>query len=636
MASKIKLSNANGKIVTIENNDSNMSDVTLNGASITKKVDTLADMRAMAELPETVWCSGYHSKNDGAFGSHFYRLKGLKTTETDNSGTIIIVSVGGSDYVYELQYSGAVNVKWFGAVGNSLDSLDSLQLAVDYAALMSKELIFSGGEYGITPRANGTSLNIRDGSVWRFTNGSSLLLLSDTGPIGGFIGAGYVDAPNDNTPLRADNVRIYDIKINCNNIPGENAFGLNGTNLRLYNPMIINVARSNQRLGGRCFQFEGADVDDIKIYNPYLNNCDIGINSQGSQLDTTKSSRFITYYNVVMKNVSIPFNIDNTYDGVINNTQNANQMSTLVVGANLYDCGKLQWTGSLPLDGGIVTGDRGFGLRIDSMRITNSVAYGAIGALVRGTMFGLELNNISFEGTEVKSMFDHTPLSSTSFPGAAQGSFNSTTYANNVSMIKSKIGYIVKTKPGGGALGSCIFKDIRIDTSIALLTDVCDVNAVSYSNATLELFDIRQGTSPDLVKSTRLINLSQFAYGLSNLLSKQKNILNKSWAVTDGSGAALVLTGSDFLFVHQDTLIDVWLTITFPVTADTRGNYITGLPVTPREGFNAKFPINSTLYNIKAVGNPSKAFQLFKEDGTLVKNSELSGKTFNIHARYFV
>ncbi len=118
MASKIKLSNANGKIVTIENNDSNMSDVTLNGASITKKVDTLANIRAMKELPETVWCSGYHSKNDGAFGSHFYRLKGLKTTETDNSGTVIIVSVGSSDYVYELQCEGAVNVKWFGAVAD--------------------------------------------------------------------------------------------------------------------------------------------------------------------------------------------------------------------------------------------------------------------------------------------------------------------------------------------------------------------------------------------------------------------------------------------------------------------------------------------------------------------------------------
>ena len=132
MASKIKLSNANGKIVTIENNDSNMSDVTLNGASITKKVDTLANMRAMNELPETVWCSGYHTKGDGAFGSHFYILKGLKTTETDNSGTIIIVSVGGSDYAYELQYSESVNVKWFGAAGDGItDDTTAIQNTIN-------------------------------------------------------------------------------------------------------------------------------------------------------------------------------------------------------------------------------------------------------------------------------------------------------------------------------------------------------------------------------------------------------------------------------------------------------------------------------------------------------------------------
>ena len=128
-------------------------------ASITKKVDTLADMRAMNELPETVWCSGYHSKNDGAFGSHFYRLKGLKTTETDNSGTVISVSVGGSDYVYELQYDGAVNVKWFGAKGDGItddtaaftNTIASFGTIVDTNyPTVRRSILVSAGRYKIT------------------------------------------------------------------------------------------------------------------------------------------------------------------------------------------------------------------------------------------------------------------------------------------------------------------------------------------------------------------------------------------------------------------------------------------------------------------------------------------------------
>jgi hypothetical protein len=60
----------------------------------------------MTELPSTVWVTGYHTANDGAFGSHFFRLA-TDTGQVDNGGTIIRTVNG----VYELQYDGAVNVK---------------------------------------------------------------------------------------------------------------------------------------------------------------------------------------------------------------------------------------------------------------------------------------------------------------------------------------------------------------------------------------------------------------------------------------------------------------------------------------------------------------------------------------------
>lgn len=86
---------------------------------LTVTVDTIADLRSISYPSNTVWASGYHTKNDGAFGSHIFRLKGVKTAETDNEGTVIIATIGGVDYVYELQYDGAVNVKWFGASENT-------------------------------------------------------------------------------------------------------------------------------------------------------------------------------------------------------------------------------------------------------------------------------------------------------------------------------------------------------------------------------------------------------------------------------------------------------------------------------------------------------------------------------------
>lgn len=79
----------------------------------TKSLDTLADLRALNIVYGSVKLSGYHTKNDGAFGDTFYRLKGLKTSEVDNGGTIIIVDIASVEYVYELQYNGAVNTRWF-------------------------------------------------------------------------------------------------------------------------------------------------------------------------------------------------------------------------------------------------------------------------------------------------------------------------------------------------------------------------------------------------------------------------------------------------------------------------------------------------------------------------------------------
>jgi len=98
-------------------------------------VDTITDLRAMTEKPDTVYVTGYHTAGDGAFGSHFF--KRVDSAGTDNTGTIIVPN-GVTTYYYALQYGGAVNVKWFGAVGDgSVNSSTSILAAVEYMYLLS-------------------------------------------------------------------------------------------------------------------------------------------------------------------------------------------------------------------------------------------------------------------------------------------------------------------------------------------------------------------------------------------------------------------------------------------------------------------------------------------------------------------
>ena len=103
--------------------------VTLGGKIVSRIPDigTIAELKLMVLTPEKIFVTGYHTENDGAFGSHFYRLA-TDTGQVDNSGTIIRTVNG----VYELQYSGAVKVKWFGARGDgATDDSAALQNALN-------------------------------------------------------------------------------------------------------------------------------------------------------------------------------------------------------------------------------------------------------------------------------------------------------------------------------------------------------------------------------------------------------------------------------------------------------------------------------------------------------------------------
>ena len=142
---------------------------TLVSSDLVHPVDTIADLRNVTGKYKYVYVTGYHTKNDGAFGSHIFRLKGVKTTETDNGGTVIIATIGGTDYVYELQYDGPVNVKWFGAKGDVSTSQDTiLQNVINYCSSNKTVMYIPDGKfyfYNLVPKSNVTIIGNGDSSI---------------------------------------------------------------------------------------------------------------------------------------------------------------------------------------------------------------------------------------------------------------------------------------------------------------------------------------------------------------------------------------------------------------------------------------------------------------------------------------
>jgi hypothetical protein len=107
-------------IAAIQNAASNAASAAASAASIGNLVNesTITTLRARSTSPSMIYVTGYNTANDNAFGSNLFKWNPT-STDADNGGTIIKLT-GTDTGRYELQYDGAISVKWFGAVGDGI------------------------------------------------------------------------------------------------------------------------------------------------------------------------------------------------------------------------------------------------------------------------------------------------------------------------------------------------------------------------------------------------------------------------------------------------------------------------------------------------------------------------------------
>ena len=485
----------------------------------------------------------------------------------------------GNTAVYRSE-GGRIDFKHLGGVVGGVSDNRALWVST-LAALpaMGYTLVISAGVYGFSGW-----IPLVSNSDIVFEAGSEFKLLQSTGAVGGFV-IGGVDA--DFNPIPYFNSQIFNMVIDCNNLVGENAFSaLNAENINLFNPVIKNCLRSDTALGGRAFQFEGGVARNVNIYNPQILDCSIGINSQADP-SGTYIAEGINYYDVVMRNVDVPFNIDSGFLNPENNIPLT--MSTTVNGGNLYNCGRLTYLGvSDPVGGGIICGDRGSGLSVSNVRVINEVAYGGIGAIVRGTMFGVKLKNISAHlGSGATSIFDHNPVS---FGYPSTESHASFVDADDVAVV-GNLDYIVETKTGGGALGASMMRNVTVNSQLSSLAAIVGPNASSYTDAQLMVID-SDNSARGKNKATALKSLSSIVTSGNTLnsdtlgdweLNETRGVWTPSYSAESGTTASLVMSVSNAVWVRQGRMCNVSGYIsTNDFTAGTLSGavYLEGLPFT--------------------------------------------------------
>lgn len=422
-----------------------------------------------------------------------------------------------------------LDLKSFGLIGDGSDEAVKLQKAIDYCGVNKLALIGKDMLIGFNPpAATKQGILIVSDSNWSFINVEFKALGKSY--IGAFVYSGAVGGDGRSLVL-SNNVLIDGLSIDSNNIEGDNGLSIAGDNITIKNPVIRNVRQSKAVAGGKAIQSEGnISRKGITIKNPLIIDSDIGIHQQASDIDNLEGKiRGVVYTDVVMRNVGIPIAMHNTYAATEDHIGDTRKFDLFVNGLHCYNCGKVTWNnvtgtpGGAELEGAIISSDRGFGLRVDGIRVVNEDSYGEIGAIFRGSGFNIQINGVDINAPKISALFNFTPFDLLSFNRVgATARFANTLFAKSINARNTDIGLIVDDQ-SLSKLGNAEF-DVMINSDNAPSLDMTTQGGLVSTNfngnehAFLFLKN-KKGDSTDLIKETigkvRLKTYDQLAYPVS-------------------------------------------------------------------------------------------------------------------------
>ena len=139
----------NGNVWLCKSDNTNSEPTDINNSwentKSNKSANTINDLKTKSS--DVINVLGYHTKGDGGGGLFYWDST---STEADNGGTII-QATGITTGRWKRVFSGAVNVKWFGAVESFvIDSTQAIQNAIEYVKATQLKSLLISGKYAVS------------------------------------------------------------------------------------------------------------------------------------------------------------------------------------------------------------------------------------------------------------------------------------------------------------------------------------------------------------------------------------------------------------------------------------------------------------------------------------------------------